>query len=91
MKTMIATASLTLCLLGLAIGASAQEQLNFSQLPLLDIPSPMPMGYGQLNWENFFYVNPATWSGAGPGGRCTRLGVHRSLHSREAASALGIR
>jgi hypothetical protein len=67
MKTLVATASLTLCLLGLAIGAAAQEQLNFSQLPLLDTPAPMPNGYGQLNWDNFFYVNPATWSGAGPG------------------------
>ena len=72
MKTMIATASLTLCLLGLAIGASAQEQLNFSQLPLLDIPSPMPNGYGQLSWGNFFYVDPYNWSGSGPG---FKLGV----------------
>jgi len=67
MKTLIATLSLTLCLLALVIGASAQEQLNFSQLPLIDSPSPMPNGYGQLDWGNFFYVDPSTWSGAGPG------------------------
>ncbi len=67
MKNLIATIALTFCLLALAIGASAQEQLNFSQLPLINSPSPMPNGYGQLNWGNFFYVDPYTWSGAGPG------------------------
>jgi len=69
MKTLTATGALAICLLALAVGAGAQEQLNFSQLPLLGIPTPMPNGYGQLNWGNFFYVNPATWPGAGPGYR----------------------
>lgn len=54
-------------LLVLAVGASAQQTLNFSQLPLVDSPSPMPNGYGQLSWGNFFYVNPSGWSAAGPG------------------------
>jgi len=61
------TIVLLACLLALATGAIAQEQLNFDNLPLLSSPSPMPNGYGNLNWGNFFYVNPYAWSGAGPG------------------------
>ena len=53
--------------LALAIGATAQENLNFADLPLVSTPTLMPNGYGQLNWSNIFYVNPGQWSGAGPG------------------------
>ena len=62
-KTLVTLA----CLMALATGAIAQEQLNFSNLPLVNSPAMMPNGYGQLSWGNFFYVNPYTWSGAGPG------------------------
>lgn len=58
---------LSICFVFLAFGAQAQDQINFSNLPLVDTPSPMPAGYGRLNWANFFYVNPYAWSGAGPG------------------------
>jgi hypothetical protein len=64
-KTLIVLASL----LALAIGATAQQQVNFSQLPLISSPAQMPNGYDQLSWGNFFYVDPFTWSGAGPGYR----------------------
>src|ERR1700685_2090472 len=67
MKRFLPIACLTLCLLSLVIGAGAQEQLNFSQLPLVNTPSPMPNGYGQFDWGHFFYVNPYGWSGAGSG------------------------
>src|SRR5580704_769111 len=69
MKSTIATSCLILCLFALLTVASAQEQLNFAQLPLINAPSPMPDGYGQLGWSNFYYVNPYGWSGAGPGYR----------------------
>ncbi len=55
------------CLMAMAISATAQSQLNFANLPLLNSPSPVPAGYGQLTWGNFFYVDPYTWSDAGPG------------------------
>lgn|ERR1022692_4815317 len=55
------------CILALAIGASAQENLNFADLPRVSTPAPMPNGYGQLNWTNIFYVDPSEWLGAGPG------------------------
>jgi len=67
MKTLISTAGLILCLMALVIGASAQQQLNFASLPLVNTPAPMPNGFGQLDWANFFYVNPYGWPGAGPG------------------------
>lgn len=67
MKSLLSTACLILCLLAVAVGASAQEQLNFSQLPLVSAPAPMPNLYGQLSWGNFFYVDPYEWSGAGTG------------------------
>jgi hypothetical protein len=55
------------CVVALAFGASAQEDLNFADLPLVSTPSPMPNGYGQLNWNNIFYVDPYLWSDSGPG------------------------
>jgi hypothetical protein len=67
MKRSISIICLTACLVVLAAGANAQQQLNFADLPLVNSPSPMPSGYGQLNWGNFFYVNPYGWSGSGPG------------------------
>lgn len=53
--------------LAVAIGASAQEDVNFASLPLVSSPTLMPNGYGQLNWNNIFYVDPYRWSGAGSG------------------------
>lgn len=55
-------------LLFAAFNAQAQ-QLNFSELPFVKSPLPMPAGYGRLNWANVFYVNPYAWSGAGAGFR----------------------
>jgi hypothetical protein len=69
MKSLIATTCLMFCLLALVVGASAQQTLNFTSLPLVNTPTPMPNAYGQLDWGNFFYVNPYEWSGAGPGYR----------------------
>jgi len=69
MKRLASAVCLTLCVLALAVGASAQERLNFSDLPLISSPTPMPNGYGQLDWGNFYYVNPYGWSGGGPGYR----------------------
>jgi len=55
------------CILALALGAAAQDQINFAQLPLAKTPAPVPSGYFGLNWSNIFYVDPALWSGSGPG------------------------
>lgn len=67
MKTFVLTACLTLCLLALAVGANAQSILTFSDLPLVATPTLMPNGYGRIDWNNFFYVDPYEWSGSGPG------------------------
>lgn len=61
------TLVLLACILLLALGATAQDRLNFSGLPLVSTPTPLPNGYGRLSWSNFFYVDPAEWSGAGFG------------------------
>lgn len=61
------TLVLLVTLLALAIGATAQQQINFSDLPLVATPAPMPAGYADLNWSNFWYVDPSQYSGAGPG------------------------
>jgi len=55
------------CVLALALGAAAQNQINFAELPLVKVPAPMPSGYYGFNWSNFYYVDPGLWSGAGPG------------------------
>lgn len=57
------------CIVVLALGAAAQENLNFSTFPLINTPMPTPNGYGQLNWTNVFYVDPYEWSGGGSGFR----------------------
>ena len=67
MQRLITTSCFLLCVLALLTGASAQQNLNFANLPLVSSPAPMPTGYGELTWGNFFYVNPWSWSGAGPG------------------------
>ena len=67
MKPLISVLCLSVCLLGLVSGTSAQEKLSFADLPLVSSPSPMPNGYGRMDWSNFFYVNPYNWSGSGPG------------------------
>src|SRR5271167_1051688 len=66
-KKMKKTLAMFACVLALALGAAAQENLSFADLPLVSSPTLMPNGYGQLNWTNIFYVNPSQWSGAGPG------------------------
>jgi hypothetical protein len=66
-KKMKKTLVLFACVLALAIGATAQENISFGNLPLVNTPSPMPNGYGQLNWSNILYVDPSQWAGAGPG------------------------
>ena len=53
--------------LAVAISATAQENLNFADLPPVSSPVPIPNGYGQLNWQNIYYVDPEKWPGAGPG------------------------
>jgi len=62
-KTLILLA----CMLALALGATAQEQLSFANLPQVSTPTLLPNGYGGLNWSNVFYVDPSEWSGAGSG------------------------
>lgn len=57
--------ALLLLLVALAISASAQATLDFSDLPDARTPTPMPNGYGNLNWSSVSYVNPFEWSGAG--------------------------
>jgi len=94
-------------LLALAIGAGAQVihngGLNFGDMPSALSPTPMPNGYGNLNWTGFFYVNPFVWDGAGPGFKhkewmmgsdvvfapyaCPGLGCYASLTSLTGLSA----
>lgn len=64
MKKMFVLIALTLAL---ALGASAQNQIGFTSLPLVSSPMPMPTGYSGLNWTNILYVDPMEWSQAGPG------------------------
>ena len=59
--------ALIVLVLGLAIGACAQTTINFADLPDVSTPSPLPNGYGGVNWSGVFYVDPFEWNGAGPG------------------------
>ncbi len=61
------TLALLFCILALTLGAVAQQHINFSDLPLIATPTPVPLGYGGLNWSNFWYVDPSQYLNAGPG------------------------
>jgi len=74
MKRLLASLCLTICVFALLTSASAQQELNFANLPLISSPQLMPNGYGELSWGNFFYVNPYSWANAGPG---YKLGASR--------------
>ena len=52
-------------ILALVLGASASN-VNFAALPAVSNPTLMPNGYGDLDWSNFYYVDPI-WAGAGAG------------------------
>ena len=47
---------LLICILALAVGATAQEDLNFAALPQVSIPTPMPNGYAQLSVQEQILV-----------------------------------
>jgi hypothetical protein len=54
----------------LAMCASAQTYIDFSNMHLAATPSPMPDNYPgvpNLAWDNFLYVTPGAWKAAGPG------------------------
>lgn len=61
------TLLLLTCVLALTLGAAAQAHLDFADMPLVSNPSPLPNGYGQLDWGNFFYVDPYQWAGSDTG------------------------
>jgi hypothetical protein len=53
-----------------ALSASAQTLINFQNMPAVSKPLPMPDFYPaglNLYWDNFSYVTPGLWAGAGPG------------------------
>ena len=58
-------AALLASILGLALGASAQN-ISFAGLPAVSNPTLLPNNYSNLNWSGFYYVDPV-WSGAGEG------------------------
>jgi hypothetical protein len=59
--------SLLICLLALAIGASAST-LNLSSLQATTVPLPVPAGFAGFDWVGVDYVSPA-WAGATEGFR----------------------
>ena len=54
-------------ILALAVSAKAST-VNFAALPAATTPTLVPNGYSNLDWSNFYYVDPI-WSGAGDGFR----------------------
>jgi hypothetical protein len=54
----------------IALCASAQTLIDFTGMPVATTPTPMPTNYpssANIYWDNFLYVTPGLWSGAGPG------------------------
>lgn len=54
----------------MALCASGQTLITFSDMPSVNHPSRMPDNYpgaSYLNWDNFYDVDPLLWSGRGPG------------------------
>jgi hypothetical protein len=59
--------ALLVCILALAMSASAQIMITFSNLTPATSPTPIPNGYGPLDWEHVYTVDPILWAGSGPG------------------------
>src|ERR1035441_772249 len=59
--------ALLVCILALAVCASAQTMITFSNLTPSSSPIPVPNGYGNLDWEHVHSVDPLQWPGAGTG------------------------
>lgn len=63
----------TLCVLSFVVAmvlcVSAQTYIDFSYMPIAKVPTPMPTTPDQFNmaWDNFLYVTPGIWTGAGAG------------------------
>jgi len=54
----------------LALCGNAQTLINFQNMHMATAPTPMPDFYPSgmfLAWDNFNYVTPGLWAGAGPG------------------------
>lgn len=54
----------------IALCAQAQTFIQFGDMHYASVPTPMPDNYPfgtNLSWDNFLYVTPGLWSGAGPG------------------------
>jgi len=71
--------ALLILALGLAISASAQNHMNFAELPDVSAPTPVPNGYGSVNWTGVFYVDPFEWNGAGTGFKHAQSGPGRDV------------
>ena len=54
-------------MLTLAASASAQQTINWVDLPDVAASTPLPTGYHSLNWAGVSYVDPSNASGLGPG------------------------
>jgi hypothetical protein len=72
-------------LLGLAVAASAQQHVNFADLPDISNPTPVPIGYQALDWSCMFYVDPDQWPGSGPG-----FGHHDHIAGADVAFGPGL-
>ena len=59
--------ALLVCILALAVCASAQTLITFSNLTPSSTPIPVPDSFGTLDWEHVYSVDPVQWTGAGPG------------------------
>lgn len=59
--------ALLVCILALAVCASAQTLITFSNLTPSSSPISVPNGYGNLDWEHVHSVDPLLWAGSGPG------------------------
>jgi len=66
-----------------ALCANAQKiYIDFHEMHWIASPSPMPDNYpGEANlyWDNFLYVSPGVWSGAGPGFRVDPATQHNNV------------
>jgi hypothetical protein len=54
----------------IALCASGQTYVNFQDMPMAWVPTPMPDNYPEgmyLNWDSFLYVTPGIWAGEGAG------------------------
>lgn len=83
MKSLIAAVALAFCLPAGVVGASAQQNLNFANLPLVNSPAPMPKWVWTTGLRQLLLCQSLGMVGRRTGLQARPAGCRCCVHRRE--------